>query len=297
MFKNFFKKTQAVSFFIGQEYDMTDSEKLHKILSETRIDESTAENLESAMKLVYQNGILSEMYSIEEGHYTDEEINFTDKILTYRDYPMRKFMTLAFDEHGMHQIGGSPPLDFQFPENNTITPYVYLGYLNNRDEILEWLPIEFLHLVCPIYSDMGELFLDYSSPMAPKLIRSGSQNIIGTAYEGLTPENTVEFLAYKASSKKHNLEIFYNGDILGYVGVPTFVQEDYIPKCPISGREMQFLIQLESNSKVKLAKTDIHLKTESYRKYFETLDFWGAGTLYIFIQPETKVVALYIQNT
>lgn len=297
MFKNFFKKSQEVSYFIGLEYDMTDSESLHKILSETRIDKSTAENLESAMKLVYKNGILSEMYSIEEGQYTDEEIGFTDKILTYRDYPIRKFMTLAFDENGMHQIGGSPPQDFQFPENNTITPYVYLGYLHNRDEVLEWLPIEYLHLVCPIYSDLGVIFLDYSSPNAPLLIKSESQNIIGTAYEGLTPENTVEFGAYKASFREYTKEISFNSDNLGFVGVPYFVQQSYIPICPISGREMKFLIQLESNDKVKLAKTDIYLKTESFRKYFEKLDFWGAGTLYIFIQPETKVVAFYIQNT
>lgn len=60
---------------------------------------------------------------------------------------------------------------------------------------------------------------------------------------------------------------------------------------------MKFLCQLTSNSGVETEKTTINPKDDWYKKYFDNMNFWGDGDLYIFFEPESKIACFLIQNT
>lgn len=59
---------------------------------------------------------------------------------------------------------------------------------------------------------------------------------------------------------------------------------------------MKFLIQLNSTNLVELESSDVD-KDEKYIEHLESFDFWGGGTLIVFYEPESKIMAYYIQNT
>jgi len=297
MFKNLFKSSKEIQYFIDCEYQFDESEELHNRLSRKRIDRQTAEQLEAAMKIVFKNGIVLEKYDIEEGSYSEKEVIESGNPLKYRDYPISNFKALILDSNGKHQLGGKAPEQFVYPENNTVTPYVYLGWLTNQDPNISWVPFERLHLIAPIYSNMGIIYLDYSNPLQPSLLNPKKDKIIDSEYNGIKPTDHIEFKAYGASLDNYTLNLMYNGQILGITGAPSFIQNDVIPKCPISGNEMKFLIQLESNNAIEMLSTNTSLEDNEMNRYFEKLNFWGDGMLYIFMEPSTKVVAYFIQNT
>lgn len=297
MFSKIFGINKETNYFIGSHFEFSDNENLHKILSKTRVDKFTAEQLEAAMKFEYKNGVLSKVYSIEEGTYSDEELRFAGELIKYRDYPLCSHYAFVEDKNGSHQIGGIAPHDFIFPENNTTTPFVYLGFLSNSDPVLNWLPFEKLNLICPIYSKMGVIYLDYTKPNHPKLLNKITDKLIGSEYDGLTSSNILEFESAKTSFARYTLELFYNDEILGVTGALDSTHKDFNPTCPISGKEMKFLIQLNSSTNVKIKYSDIRLDDQRLLRYFEKLDFWGSGQLNIFIEPTTKVIAYFIQNT
>ncbi len=60
---------------------------------------------------------------------------------------------------------------------------------------------------------------------------------------------------------------------------------------------MRFVMQLSSSDVVKTKRTNVKVTDEWYQQYFETMNSWGDGDLYIFYNPESKVACFNIQNT
>jgi hypothetical protein len=58
---------------------------------------------------------------------------------------------------------------------------------------------------------------------------------------------------------------------------------------------MKFLCQL--NGGVTAKRTNVEPKNESYIQYYEELNFWGDGDLFVFFEPTSKVACYFIQNT
>ena len=58
---------------------------------------------------------------------------------------------------------------------------------------------------------------------------------------------------------------------------------------------MKFLCQFIGGVRTK--RTNVEPKKEFYRRYYEKLDFWGGGYLYVFFEPTSKVACYFIQNT
>ena len=58
---------------------------------------------------------------------------------------------------------------------------------------------------------------------------------------------------------------------------------------------MKFLIQL--NGGVSAKRTNVEPQDEDYRHYYEELNFWGAGNLFVFFEPTSKVACYLIQNS
>lgn len=58
---------------------------------------------------------------------------------------------------------------------------------------------------------------------------------------------------------------------------------------------MRFLCQI--NEGVTTKYSNVIPKNEYYRNYYEKLNFWGDGDLFVFIEPVERTVCYFIQNT
>ena len=209
--------------------------------------------------------------------------------LAYKEYPENKILQMVEDDNGLHQLGGELPDDFQLPENNCVAPFQYLGYIDNQDKNFSWLPFR-VHLTCPIYLNIGNVFLDYSSPGKPALINREEVEMADTSNDEVNRESEIVFNEKKFSFVE---EKEFPGT--GHAGIPNWIQYPTIPMCPKSGRRMKFLCQL--NGGVDTKRTNIEPKDEWSSSYYEELNFWGDGDLFVFFEPTSRVACYFIQNT
>jgi len=296
---NLFKRKLKESYFSSFIFEIEDSEEMHQILAQTRIDKPTAENMHGAMKVIYKNEVADELILIEEGDYVDtEKVRYKNKPISYRDYSINVHKNLIEDKNGIHQLGGSPSEGFRMPDYNTGTPYIYLGKLNSTEELsLAWCKMDWIHLVCPIYAAIEIIYFDYTKPSEPKLLVPDHVDKMPKEHKAFNAKDKVIFYALAASFKKPNVSQYDEKLVLGNIGAPTWIQEELIPKCPRSGKAMKFLLSIETTTSVKLASSTLDINNEHAKLFYdETLNF-GDGALYIFYEPDSKIMAYYIQNT
>ncbi len=206
-------------------------------------------------------------------------------------------------------LGGEPPEGFVMPECGIVS-FQYLGYLSGSD----------LHLVFPLYSDVAKLFIDSTDPMRPVVLNTEEVADATTAYGDYIDTGTqlafvrheIEFFAPE-NNKKRGAFTSYCG-----AGIPNWMQRPTIPHCPRSGKRMEFAVQVcsqmanaipvESSNVVSLGlervevvgtngQIDVRRRIRPIENEFKRMGFWGSGTLYVFVQPETKVACLFIQNS
>lgn len=200
---------------------------------------------------------------------------------------------LVRDENGLHQIGGEIPTDFVVPENEFIAGFQYLGYINQTDPLFSWLPFK-LHLIHPIYTDEQSVYLDYSDPESPKIIKPKNTAESTSAFDEIDKNSKIIFEAVKVRlQQQEEIDEF---ETIGICGEPTWLQEAEIPWCPKSGKAMKFVCQLGSFGEIKATYSNVEA-TDGMESYFEELNFWCDGNLYVFMEPNTKTVCCTMQNT
>jgi hypothetical protein len=209
----------------------------------------------------------------------------------------KKMYQFEFTETGKHKLGGEIPSNFILPKNEFKSNFQYVGLINNTDDIFNWLPFN-LNLICPIYLDFEQIYLDYENPNEPKLVYPTNTSEIGSAYDTLDINSKIIF-----EEKSFGL-IEFEGvtednefDIVGIAGKPNWTQEENIPKCPKTNKEMKFVCQITSWSELKTKFTNVICESNYEREQFEKLNFWCDGDLYVYMQPESKTVCYFIQNT
>lgn len=208
-----------------------------------------------------------------------------------------KMYEIIFDESGKHQLGGNVPEDFEIPKNEFKGSFQYLGFISNSDEIFSWLPFK-LNLICPIYLNFDFVYLDYENPNQPKLIYPENNSDIGTEYETLNTDSIVIYEAKKIRFEEFGGVTEENElDNIGFAGKPHWTQDNEVPVCPKTNKKMKFVCQLTSWSELKTKFTNVVCDSKYEQGLFEKMNFWDDGDLYIFIQPESKVVCYFIQNT
>ncbi|MCC6413364.1 MAG: hypothetical protein IT270_17005 [Saprospiraceae bacterium] len=249
----------------------------------------TAKSIYVAMELVYKNGVLVKAFEYEEGEKQERDLHPDEVGFPMPVYEPNRILKLVEKPKGRHQLGGELPHDVQFPENNCVVPFQYLGFINNNDPQFHWLPFK-VHLMCPIYLNIDVVYLDYNDSQHPKLLNREEIENTGTSYDDLNQHSEIVFEALNFDFVQ-GLEFADNGN----AGIPSWIQHPTIPTCPISGKRMKFLCQFSGGVRVK--RTNVVPKNENYRRYFEELDFWGGGYLYVFFEPTSKVACYFIQNT
>ncbi|WP_111447291.1 hypothetical protein [Breznakibacter xylanolyticus] len=170
------------------------------------------------------------------------------------------------------------------------------GKISRKDEIFEWLSFD-INLICPIYLDFEKIILDYENPKQPSIIYPQNGKDISSAYDDLKNGTIIEFEKIKYSLAEFdglNDENWF--EVVGITGNPEFEQDFEIPICPKSNKKMKFLCQFRTFGKIKAQKT-IKCEDESMQEYFDFLNFWCDGSLFVFVEPDSKTVCYFIQNT
>lgn len=201
--------------------------------------------------------------------------------------------TLILDANGMHRIGGKAIDELQIPELES-SPIVYFGCLSHEENLLGILDFD-LHLICPMFLDLVHpVFFDHSIPNAPKLIRNGVNSNFEQLFEDIHASDYFEFEEKNFRfdfSKPPKMNSVYKGEI-GFVGKPDWIQQPTWPTSPVNHKKMTFLFQLGDVDECKVVKGAEVLSKE----YIDPYLHFGHGYLYVFYEPESKVVA-YIAQT
>ncbi|GAA4376592.1 hypothetical protein [Hymenobacter koreensis] len=200
---------------------------------------------------------------------------------------------LVRNENGEHQIGGPVPQDFSIPANEFIAGFQYLGYIDNTDPVLAWLPFK-VNLIHPIYTDEYAVYLDYTNPESPTIIEPQDTAASTSAFDEIDSNSQIVFEAVKVRAEQNDeIDEF---EYIGICGEPEWLQEAVIPICPKSGKPMRFVCQLGSFSEIRATYSNIE-PTPNTAEYFEKLNFWCDGNLYIFMEPTTRTMCYTMQNT
>ena len=167
-----------------------------------------------------------------------------------------------------------------------------MGKFSRSNEAFNWLPFD-LHLAAPIYLNFDKLFIDYSDPVNPKVLNVEELKKTDTSYDYLKPGSEIVYEKVFITSEKSTE---FGG--IEHTAVPDWIQYPDIPTCPKSKKTMKLLCQLNYDGlEIKTERTDVQPKNERCKQYFENMNFWGCGDLYIFFEPESKVICFLIQHT
>jgi len=108
--------------------------------------------------------------------------------------------------------------------------------------------------------DIDKVWLDYSVPNSPTIMNLVEVNDLSTAYDDLKKDSFIEFEKVHFSVNEGT----QLGFELGHSGLPNWIQDSEIPRCPRTNKTMRFLCQLYSSDLVLTTKTNIVLESKWY---------------------------------
>lgn len=246
----------------------------------------------SGTGLVFENERLVIIYNYfhENGECYKRSREIKEDELNYKKPTYSKKSIFAFKENkdGLHQIGGDFSEEFKQPISQLAVPFQYLGFVNNEDPNFSWLPFK-LHLAYPIYLETEFIFLDYSDSKNPNIFNIEEIVNHPTILSEVNEKSEISFVSQKFDfEKSDDYSLVINS------GIPNWMQGCCIPECPKSGKNMKFICQIYNGPKV--ATTNIIPKDKWTQNYINYMQFFDSD-LYIFIEPETKMVCMFTQGT
>lgn len=282
------EKNIQIIYLLGWEVLLIGDEICENFIATQITNKQTFEFASVGLELVYQDKRLLKVNEYNDGIRVERELNEDEIGLQYSDYEENIILNVFQTIEGLHQLGGEIPHDFHLPDHNCTTSFQYLGFINNLDKNFDWLPFK-LHLICPIYLNIGNVFLDYTNPLKPSIINRQEVEAADTD-DDLNPNSEIVFNEMKFSF----IEDFEFG-MGGHSGIPNWIQNPDIPICPKTGKRMTFLCQL--NGGVTVKRTNVVAKSDMYQNYFKEMNFWGDGDLFVFFETTSKVACYFIQHT
>ncbi|MBW1658210.1 hypothetical protein [Flavobacterium quisquiliarum] len=285
------------SIYIAETQIRFNGEKYYEDIIETQItNKETVIGLGRGIELVFENGKPSKAYQYYEemkgltvySRIKERELQSDETQYKLPVFKINYILKFHENPNGFHQLGGDFSDEFKCPSNNCCIPFQYLGFINNEDDNFKWLPFK-IHLTCPLYLNFEEIFLDYSDHTFPVILNLEDVETCETSFNEVKKDSVIIFEEQRFDFKK---SVEYSGNIDS--GMPNWMQGQYIPTCPKSGRKMKFLCQLHNGSKMK--SSTIVPENDWNKNYFEELNFCG-GDLYVFFEPISKVACYFIQYT
>ncbi len=275
-------------FLAGREAVFNGDERCEAFMETHRTTEFYSRVSFFGIELQYENDRLTRAFDLEEGDPQKRLLNETEIGLPYKEYRINQILQLDDSQEGKHQLGGELPDDISFPENDCAVPFQYLGYISNQDDSFAWLPLS-IHLMCPIFVNAREVYLDYTNPSCPSLLNRQEVEAADTAFRDLNKQSAIVY-----ESRKFDFSPFDGMEAPVLAGVPAWMQGPAIPMCPKSGKTMRFVCQIQEG--VDASYSNVIPEKEFFRQYYEKLNIWGGGALYIFVEPTERTVCYIIQN-
>lgn len=282
-------------YLAGWEATFDGSEDCMNFIKTQAVSKQTAMKQYSALELIFRKGKLVEIMEYEEGEEVGErELKPKESDFKYVEVTPNEFYALEIGDGGHSYLGGEIPLGITTPKFEFVAPIQYLGMLSPDDKAFAWLPYE-LHLMCPIYLNIGEFFMDYSNPIMPNVHDVETLKKTDNSYEEELKFDSEIVFEKTPFRTPFATEPFGK---MGTAGVPHWIQYPDIPTCPKSGKLMRFVCQLSSeNHDLPVTRTNIKARSDSFQRYFENMNFWIDGDLFIFFEPESQMACYLIQNT
>ncbi len=211
------------------------------------------------------------------------------------DWLDRRIFFLHKNENGIHTIGGEKPADFQIPSCDKIkSPFVYVGTTDSSDLHFKWLNIGKLHISYPVSEGAFKVFLDYENPNSPKIINPETFE-----YSWVTGDaKGLDKIEYEKSNYAVIDELDfsdserYMDDYHLMCGIPLWYQYPEIPISPKNGKVMSFVTTINSDRSIKIRNSEM---LENLPFNTDYLIFGDYGHLYVFYEPESKVLYMDVQ--
>ncbi|MBN7815375.1 hypothetical protein [Algoriphagus pacificus] len=293
----FGKKDIKKVYLAGWEVEFNGDERNQKFMETQGIDKKTALSIFSAIELEYEDGKLIRAFDMDEGDRQARELTEEELGQPYKDVPVHTVYNLYESNDGQSYLGGEVPTDFNIPKFDFIAPFQFIGTLSSSDEAFQWLPFD-LHLTAPLYMELDKIFLDYSDPLNPKVINLEELKNSESPFPNLKPDSEIVFQKKYISGQKSNyFGNEFGESVMGHTGVPTWIQFPDIPSCPKSNRTMRFVVQIPSTTGIITERSNVESSNDGLQRYLEKLNFAADGDLFVFFEPESKVVCYLIQNT
>lgn len=272
----------------GWEIDFENSDELKKILLTHGVDRNGFNyfsSLQTATELIIRNNRIIKVIQHSEGSQSSEKLDIK---LPIEDWPDRAIFFLTKDTAGKHRIGGNCPSDFILPKHEKLnTPFIYIATIDTTDKHFDWINLPRLDITYPLYECNYGIFLDYSDPLKPEILNPE------------TFDSSWFVSSIKGTDKvKFKEQRFKTVDTLNSLddehllcGVPLWYQAPDIPICPKTGEVMQFICTINSDSTIDIEEKN-GIENLPFGDYLIFADY---GSLYVFYQPNSKVLYLNIQ--
>lgn len=256
-----------------------DSVDLDAIFKTQRIypNRSDFRYFEEVLELGFENGKLIRAGEYLEGEKYMLEILEADEFISEpEESEIRILFYLLENKTGSNHLFGDQSSYLELPVDQGKYTVNYLGKISR--EVIDWLPFKEIELFSPEYLK-GVLYIDYSNPNKPKYI---NEEVIEKVN---FPFNDQAFRI--KTFRKEPVEISSNKEefqgVYGTIGVPEWIQQPQIPRCPKTNKVMKYLIGID----------DYYLETE--RDEGVISDYEPA--IYVFMEPDTRIVGIVLQTT
>ena len=256
-----------------------------------------------SLQLKYDNDYLTQIRYVNQLNNIDIELTNSAKSFRYfKNKRNRINFLIPTEKESNSFIGEDGTAKFTTPKSNLIeVPFQIIAKISRKDKPFSWLPFEELYITYPIFSGTSEfIFLDYSEPLSPELI-GNYKNIdypfgkMDTAGIHKFNRTNLSIKSIKDLNEDEDLDFEYW--YAGISGIPFWIQHPDIPKCPKTGNLMRFVCQLNTSELVKVSQSNLKSEEDYFTQYNKSLRFWGSGSLYVFMEPISKVVGFIIQDT
>jgi hypothetical protein len=293
---NIGRRNRQKIFLEGSEVILNRDEQCVKFLKTQAIPGKLAKTSTDAIELIFEDGKLVKKFNWQFGDRDELELMPEEKGMSYIPVDPHNFFMLHPSKPGYSYLGGEIPIGFHLPKFDSCPSFQFVGTLSPKTQGLNWLPFEF-HLAVPIYGSFLTLFMDYSDSLNPSVLEP--ETYLGTDHEDEWVKCDTELIYEKvyleAKKLKELPEIFEVAP--GYLGVPRWIQNPYIPTCPKTGETMLFVAQFGRGVDLKLKRSNIEIpKDRYYADLLGRMSFWADGDLYVFLNPNSRIACFIIQH-
>lgn len=278
---------EKIKYLGGWELDFENDEAASAFLLTHGVDKKGFQffkDIQEAIELRIEGDKISKFYS-HSGMW--KELKGENIELPVDEWEEHQVFFLKKSNSGNHVLGGKKPDDLVLPSSENLkTPFQYIGTIDGTDPLFKWMGIPKLHIIYPIYECNRGVYLDYSNPLKPRII---SETFNSAWYEpDMGNVGIIEFSETKYETVEElDSANFEDSDDVLLCGVPLWHQSPEVPLCPITHKVMKFVCTVNSDRNIEIMNKQMSKGLPFSDEY---LCFGDYGHLYIFFEPESKVL-------